>query len=234
MVVMKQSILFFAILMTCTGCGPRGQRMSTLRQFQSHKASEMIERRSLASMTFSKWGDVILADVGVARSDGGACRFVPPIKEDESTRWSPFQIYWAIFDNLADVRNGLAISGFYGISDQLCAAQLTRPDGARAIGFSYISDDGARFVNLTPGELLDDGSQLRTVLNITGWKAAIRAFTSDSDGRCLIRSEGCVGDAACFEGGVFVPFGNIAVTQTQLGFPRQVTLEPTLAVTRIP
>jgi hypothetical protein len=191
---------------------------------------DVVTRQTLTTMTFTKWGDVLMVDAGIVKSADGKCSYVDPIKQDPSTRWSPFQIYWTIFDNDVDVRNGTTISGIFSADDTTDALALQKADGTRPKGFSYLTEQGAGYVNLTKPERSKDATELRTVLSVSGHKAAIRATVSAKDGECVSKTEACRGDEECFKGGSFQPLGNIHVVQNPFGMPREIQQQPQLSV----
>ena len=192
--------------------------------------SGVTTRQTLMTMTFTKWGDILMVDAGIVKSTEGKCSFSEPIKQDASTRWSPFQIYWTIFDNAADVRNGTTISGIFSADDVADASTLSKTDGTKPKGFAYLSEQGASYVNLSKPERLNEGAELRTILSISGHKAAIRTVVAAQDGACVTKTEACRGGAECFAGGSFQPLGNIHVVQNPFGMPRDIQQQPDLAV----
>jgi hypothetical protein len=196
----------------------------------SAQFSGVITRQTLTTMTFTKWGDVLMVDAGVAKSTDGKCSFSEPIKQDASTRWTPFQIYWTIFDNASDVRNGTTIAGIFSDDDVADATTLSKADGTKPKGFAYLSEQSAGYVNLSTPERLSDGAELRTVLSISGHKAAIRAIVEAKDGACVTKTEACRGGTECFNGGAFQPLGNIHVLQNPFGMPREIQQQPELSV----
>ena len=233
MVCFKGFLIFLGASIFFVNCGrPSGVAFQSLKGNQEALETSHVIRKTIATMTFTKWGDVIMADAGVEKRSDGSCDFVMPYRNDGSTLWSPFQIYWLIFDKPDDVKNGQQLEGFFGYDDLLSSNELIRRDGNRPHGFAYLSPEGSRMVNLSPGKFVDQGTQLQTVLNISGRKAAIRSFAENQDDVCTVRTEGCVGGEECFLGGVFLPLGNLAVSQTFLGFPKEVTQEPLAAIIR--
>ena len=189
-----------------------------------------VSRQIITTMTFTKWGDVIIVDAGVTKDAAGKCVYVDPIKSDASTKWSPLQIYWAIFDSAADVKNGTKIEGIFSETDVSDAALLSRTDGVKPFGFAYLSEQAAGYVNLTPIEKSDGGTTLTTILDISGHKAAIRAKVSEKDGQCVSMTEACRGGAECLQGGSVMPLGNIHVVQSMLGLPKEIKQAPTSGV----
>jgi hypothetical protein len=195
------------------------------------RVASNVTRHPILTMTFTKWGDVIMVDAGVARSAEGQCKFVAPILTDASTHWSPLQIYWLIFDKAADVKHGTELAGIFSEDDSIKSTDLIRVDGATPYGFSYLSSQAAGYVKLTPVQTYDDGARIQTVLDVSGHKAAIRAIAEDKDGRCQSNTEACVGGEDCFNGGSFSPLGNIHVVQSMFGMPKEVRQQPVNGVT---
>jgi hypothetical protein len=191
-------------------------------------------RDNLITMSFTKWGDVISVDAGLVYSEvkGGKCKFSKPVTTDESTRWSPFQIYWVIFDRQDEVRNGKEFIGIFYENESHKSDSLVRRDGARPHGFSYLTDQAAGYVNLSPVTMYDDDSRLHTVMNVAGHKAAIRSYAELIDGSCGTRTEACRGGEECYQSGNFAPLGNIHVVQNIVGLPREVHQEPTHRVAK--
>lgn len=191
-------------------------------------------RNNLMTMSFTKWGDVIAVDAGIVQLDAkdGKCKFSKPVKSDQSTKWNPFQIYWVIFDRQDDVRNGTELNGVFAENESFKSDSLVRADGARPRGFSYLTDQAAGYVNMTPVTMHDEDSRLHTVLNVAGHKAAIRAFVELAKDGCVTRTEACRGGEECYENGTFAPLGNIHVVQNIIGLPKEVRQEPANRVTQ--
>jgi hypothetical protein len=176
-------------------------------------------------MSFSIWDDVVVSEAGVMLHHDGVCRFIAPSRNDESTRWTPYQVYWVIFGDERDVRNGSSMSGFFGSQDLVVASKITNTDGEPAVGFSYVNPEMYRVIDIKPGEFEQDGSVLTTTMNVMGRKAVIRSETHAANGTCEVSSEVCNGSVDCSVPGMFEKLGNIRVTQTMVGIPRNVTID---------
>jgi hypothetical protein len=225
-------------MFTLTSCGKTEQTEQTEQaklnanndaKMQSTRGAS-ITRHTIMTMTFSKWGDVLKVDAGISQSPDGKCSFVDPIKQDASTRWAPFQIYWAVFDKESDVLNGTTISGTYSDQDFTDARVQRKNDGAKPLGFAYLSDKSARHVNLSEPERLNNGAELRTVLTISRHKAAIRTVAESRNGACIAKTESCTGGEECFSDGEFKSLGTIRVVQNIFGMPRAVQQRAELSV----
>jgi hypothetical protein len=223
--------ILFCLFFVFVACSEQQEPNATLKDGESGEvtAASAMARRNLITISFTKWGDVIAVDTGLASAEvkDGRCRFSKPLKADESTQWNPFQIYWVIFDSQADVRNGRELSGVFTEDESHKADAVTRADGARPHGFSYLTERAAGFVNLSPVTMHDDDAMLQTVLDVAGHKAAIKGYAEMVDGACKTRTEACRGGTECFENGTFAPLGNIHVVQNMVGMPRTVEQEPT-------
>lgn len=236
--------MLFVLLFTAVSCGDRSQPTQAnlssedldLRDGDSGDVTAALDlaRRNLITMTFTKWGDVIAVDGGLASAEAkdGRCRFSKPLKSDASTQWNPFQIYWVIFDSHDDVRNGKELTGVFAENESHTSGSLVRKDGARPLGFSYLTERAASFVNLSPVNMHDDDARLETILNVAGHKAAIRAHAELVEGSCRTRVEACRGGEECYAGGSFAPLGNIHVVQNLVGMPKSVEQEPENRITK--
>ena len=194
--------------------------------------NEQAERKSLLTITFSRWKDAILIDAAVGRNPDGTCAFASQKKNDVSTKRMPVQVFWVVFDPASEIRNGAEMSGHYSDSDSLKAQQLTKQDGTAGLGFSYLSERNEAFFNLTPIEYENDGKSLKTVLSITTHKAALRVYVTDENQKCGTRTEVCDGGDECYASGTFAPMGNFEVKQNMIGVPLDVTHTPQVGVNR--
>lgn len=238
----RKTTLLAGLLLALAGCGKEKEPMrssvssdaiepSSDNGSSAQSVAALVSRQTIVTMTFTKWGDIIAVDTALTKAADGRCKFVEPIISDDSTKWSPFQIYWVIFDRASDVKNGTELSGIFGDGDTRISANLRRADGATPFGFSYLSAQAAGYVKLTPVTFFDDGTRIQTVLDISGHKAAIRSIAEDRDGTCKARTEACVGGESCYSNGSFSPLGNIHVVQSMLGLPKEVRQQPSNGVT---
>ena len=125
-----------------TACGTRTSRqLSLLDETQATilPTIPLAERRPTLTITMSRWKDAILIDSAVGRNDAGKCVFSGALNEDRSTKKSPVQIYWAIFDPASEIRNGSEIREIFSETDHLKGEMLKKNDDARALGFAQAS-----------------------------------------------------------------------------------------------
>jgi hypothetical protein len=232
---MSKSVFIALAGLAAVSCGrARTDEGSALRSDQTQQIVQQsngdTKRATVMTMSFTKWGDVIMVDAGIIKSAEGKCAFTAPFKADTSTSWKPFQIYWSIFDNAADARNGTTISGIFSETDVADSTKLQKPDGVKPHGYAYLSEQSAKLVGLTEPETSPDGSEMKTILTIAGHKSALRTSVAAVEGGCAVTTVSCRGGAECFTGGAFVPTGNIHVTQNPFGIPRAIEQQTQLKV----
>ncbi len=206
-----------------SGCGAHTRQISRI---SNQETSSGVSRHLIGTMSFNVWDDFVVSEAGVKQGLDGSCRFVEPSLNDESTRWKPFQVYWVIFGDSSEVRNGRTLTGFFGSQDRVDSNLITNLSGETAVGFSYVNPAMYRVIDISPGISGAEGATLETTLNVMGRKAVVRSKTFVSNGRCEVSSEVCNGSVDCSAPGMFVKLGNFRVTQTLLGIPKDVSIDP--------
>lgn len=209
---------FLAITM---GCG----RRLDVAELDNQVISSKFSRHLIGTMSFSVWDDLVVSDVGVELTADGACRFGEPTRADESTRWTPYQVYWVIFGDSSEVRNGTTLSGYFGPDDVVDIGKIVNIAGEKPVGFSFVDSAMYRVIDIAPGEYNEERTSLQTTLNVMGRKAVVRSKTFIQDGTCKVTSEACNGSVDCNAPGMFVTLGNFRVTQTLIGVPKDVSVE---------
>ena len=150
----KHSEIFlinFLLILVGSSCGSRDQFGSSLKY---PEISSKVSRHLIGTMSFNVWDDFVVSEAGVEQGVDGSCRFVEPAHNDESTRWKPFQVYWVIFGDASEVRNGTTLSGFFGAHDRVDANRITNLRGDTAVGFSYVNPAMYRVIDIAPDHRL--------------------------------------------------------------------------------
>lgn len=179
----------------------------------------LTERRVHATyVTFTKWHDIAPID-GAVRLENGQCRLVAPQVSDDSTKWSPFQIYWAIKDKPSDVTKGTQLNDIFFAGDVVDASEFPG-----ALGFAYLNTTYASMLKLESLETSEDGTAVRAKIG-SPFSAYLRLQTWKSGDSCATQASYCQTAYDCTSDDAFAPLTAIHVKQNFLGYPTQVTYE---------
>jgi hypothetical protein len=165
------------------------------------------QRVDLPIIEFNLWTDFLA--IQAALDD--ECRFMDPLIEDSSTVWPPLQVFWVIYDNEKDVKDGTVIEDIYFHGDEVPVEGFPRRMGKDPLGYLYIGSLQRSFLNIEETSRDDGGRTIEAVLG-NPIDTVIRAEArKDETGSCVLETLHC--DSPC--DGEFEPYTSIFM---ELGF----------------
>lgn len=207
---MRLAFRALALSAVVSGCGPT-EDLSTTSAIDHHRVHASF-------MTFSNGDDIVEIDVGIGPSPTG-CQILDPRISDGTTRWSPMQLYWVIFERASDATLGRQIRDTFFPGDLVDAREF-----ARSHGFQMIRTQVADQIPISDLTLSSDRSRLDGVLGGL-FDAKFRIVTRVEGDRCATQAYYCRTNRpdACQADGDYAILTSIHVTQNIFGYPTRVT-----------
>jgi hypothetical protein len=150
-------------------------------------------RVEMPRVYFNRWTDFLSLQAGLSTR----CRFLDPFVVDDSTSWPPLQVFWVIYDNPADVKDGALIEDTFFAGDVLTVEDFEARAGKDALGFKYLPPSQRTFLDIEEMVVHEGGRSLEATLGAPlRVKLRVDASTQDSeDGTCTVQTRWCEADA---------------------------------------
>ncbi len=141
-------------------------------------------RVDLPIIEFNTWTDYLALQAAVDEQ----CGLMDPLFENDSTTYPPLQVFWVIYDNESDVKDGDRVEDTFFVGDVVEASDFPRKNGKDPLGFKFPTGFQQSFLKLEQAELSDDRRQLDALLGapIEAW---IRVTATGDD--CALDVEVC-------------------------------------------
>jgi len=164
------------------------------------------QRVDLPLIEFNLWTDFLAIEASLDED----CRFMDPLIDDKSTVWPPLQVFWVIYDNEKDVKDGSVIEDIYFKGDVVHAKDFGKRAGKPPLGFLYVNALSRSFLNIEETSTSDGGRTIEAVLG-SPIDTVIRSEATLTDEGCILETFHC--DEPC--NGEFAPYTSLFM---ELGF----------------
>lgn len=197
-----RAVPWVALAMASVACDPPPVAVTDTAQVDGAAAEGLgtFERVFLPRIEFDLWTDYLALTAVV---EHGSCRFIDPMVADDSTAWPPFQVFWVIYDDPADVEDGVAVQDVFFDGDRLEVDGFGRVAGRDPLGFLYVDPLQRAFLDIESVRRLDGGATLQAVLDppIAAELRVEATPTTTAEGQpsCEVRTGWCPADAGCSE-----------------------------------
>lgn len=145
------------------------------------------QRVNLPQVTFNRWTD-ILALQGALDDD---CRFMSPLIADDSTSYPPLQVFWVIYDNVNDVKDGDVVTDTFFEGDVVRASDFEMIDGLDALGFKFLPPSQRMFLSITDMAIEEEGARLEATLGAP-LSATLFVEAAGEPGACTTTTTFCL------------------------------------------
>lgn len=199
----------FALVLAA--CGRPDSRLSSLSEEEALTQS----RVHGTFVAFTKWHDTMQIDAGLVR-DGATCKILNPLVADATTKWAPFQIYWAIRDDAANATLGTELHDTFFPGDVTRAGEFPGVLGFAAIGSQY-----AHLLALESIVVAADRTSVDAKIG-SPFNAKLRLKAVPSGDGCTVGTTYCKTSGDCTADSSFRPLASILVKQNFLGYPTEV------------
>ncbi|MFK7930213.1 MAG: hypothetical protein AB8H79_18640, partial [Myxococcota bacterium] len=110
--------------------------------------------------------------------------------DSDSTAVPPLQVFWVIYDDDSDVKDGDTVLDTYFVGDSIAASDFEDLDGRSALGFKFPPPTQRRFLSISDMVVSEDQSSLQATL---GSPLSARLFVSASGeaGACQTETTFC-------------------------------------------
>jgi len=146
-------------------------------------------RIEMPRVYFSRWTDFLSLQAGLSTR----CLFLDPQVEDFSTSWPPLQVFWVIYDDPSDVKDGDRIRDIYFEGDELAATEFETRAGKSALGFKFLPPSQRAFLDIKELSVAEDGRSVEATLgaplHVTLFVEAER--DADSPSGCRVETRYC-------------------------------------------
>jgi hypothetical protein len=167
------------------------------------------------TVSFTKWHDTMMIDAAMVR-DGDACKLLQPIVDDRTTKWKPFQIFWAIRDDASDVDLGTEIHDAFFVGDVTKASEFPG-----VLGFAALNPQYAHLLALESITVSPDGSTAEAKIG-SPFNAKLRLQATPAGAGCQAGTTYCKTSGNCASESQYRPLSSILVKQNFLGYPTEV------------
>lgn len=166
-------------------------------------------------VSFTRWHDTMQIDAGLTR-DGAICRVLNPLTDDATTKWPPFQIYWAIRDTQSSVTLGTEIHDTFFPGDISRASEF-----AGVLGFAALDSQYARLLALEELTVSPDRTRVEAKIG-SPFNVKLRLDAKAQGDGCSAATTYCKTSGDCTRDASFRPLVSILVKQNFLGYPTDV------------
>jgi len=173
---------YLAILLALAGCGAEDPEGPT-------EVPDNGQRVEISRVDFNRWTDFLALQAGL----NDDCQFMNPLVDNDSTAVPPLQVFWVIYDNESDVKDGSLVEDTYFRGDSLAASDFEEIDGLPALGFKFPPATQRRFLSISDLVLSEDQTSLEATL---GSPLSAKLFVSAAGdaGACEIKTTFCTLD----------------------------------------
>ncbi len=206
-------LVFMTFALALSACGHQPSPSST--QVTDDDEDIAQTRVHATFVAFTKWHDTMQIDAGLTR-DGATCKILNPLVVDATTKWAPFQIYWGIRDDEADVDLGTELHDTFFAGDVSRASEFPG-----VLGFAALNPQYAHLLALDGIVVSADRSTVVATIG-SPFNAKLRVKATPSGEGCSAGTTYCKTSGDCTADASFRPLTSILVKQNFLGYPTEV------------